>query len=142
MRCSSTSRGSGGGAGTGAGATAATGSAIVSRDVAQGEGEADDRLGVEEAAGGDHGGGRRGGGGGEADERLGAGGAAVGDHGGHGGGGEPLDRHVLLLDARQVGLALDQIGGEEDEGVLVGEPGRVQELGQQLVAPRLQTDLL
>ena len=56
--------------------------------------------------------------------------------------GDPLDGHVLLLDALQRRLGRLEIEGQVHEGVLVGEPGRVVELAEPFEPSGPHADLL
>src|SRR5437763_7814916 len=66
----------------------------------------------------------------QTDDGLGVDDAVVGDEAGDGVQRDPLDRHVLLLDALQVGRRRFQGEGHEHVVQLVAEPRRGVELGQ------------
>ena len=67
---------------------------------------------------------------GEADDRLGVDELAPGDEARHVVEGHPLHLHVALLHGRGGDRVVGEVTGEEDERVLVAEPWRVVELGE------------
>lgn len=67
---------------------------------------------------------------GEADDRLGVDDVAASDESGYVVEGHALDGHVAFLDRRGAGVALGEVASQVDERVLVAEPWRVVELGE------------
>ena len=78
----------------------------------------------------------------EGDDRLGVGDRAAGDQAEEIGEGYPLDGHVLLLRALPIDSDLREAGRQEDHSVLVGEPGRVVHLGENLECSTSEARLL